>query len=228
MFSIAIVDDHLPTIERLNEYFKTKWNASVLYAHENGYDFLRALTQKKQIPDLILTDINMPIIDGISLTHFIKLNYPSVKIICTSVFDEPKLLKTAFASGVDAYILKAAIEMHFHFAWEAIQKNEIFIDHFAVIGMEDILPYNEKSKIMLSPNQPYNLTLAERIFIILSSTRKLLSFEQIAELMQVDTATIESYFKVVKNKLAISTRDDLEFFSLKKGLTLNTMPYAVA
>jgi two-component system response regulator YesN len=109
MYRLIIADDEIDVRERLLATIK-KLNTGfeIVGAYENGYDALEGVIALK--PDLIITDIKMPYIDGLELIKSAKLFYPLIKSIIITGFDEFDYAKQAINLGVISYISKPLTE----------------------------------------------------------------------------------------------------------------------
>jgi two-component system response regulator YesN len=102
---IMIVEDNASTREGLCE--NVPWyenNIEVIAALPNGREAIEYLNG--HLPDVVITDIVMPIMDGLELTHAIKRDYPDIKVIVLSAYDEFKYAQEAIKIGVFDYVIK--------------------------------------------------------------------------------------------------------------------------
>jgi DNA-binding NarL/FixJ family response regulator len=97
----------------LDERFKVKWIAS------NGKELLELLKEDHAL-DIILMDINMPKMDGIAATEALKLLYPQLKVIMSTIFDEEEVLLRAIIAGANGYLLKDEKPARIHQAMEDV------------------------------------------------------------------------------------------------------------
>ena len=112
MYKVHLVDDETLIREAISE--NIQWEEigfSFMGACENGKQAMEAI--EKEQPDLLLTDINMPFVDGMELTKFVYENYPDTKVIIISGFDEFEYAKNAVKYQVLEYILKPITPMEF-------------------------------------------------------------------------------------------------------------------
>ena len=112
MYKVLLVDDETLIREAISE--NIQWEEigfSFMGACENGKQAMEAI--EKEQPDLLLTDINMPFVDGMELTKFVYENYPDTKVIIISGFDEFEYAKNAVKYQVLEYILKPITPMEF-------------------------------------------------------------------------------------------------------------------
>ncbi len=105
MYKIMIVEDNASTREGLCR--NIPWaenNIEVIADLPNGKEAVEHL--KKDLPDVVITDIVMPIMDGLALTHVIKQEYPDIKVIILSAYDEFEYAQEAIKTGVFDYVMK--------------------------------------------------------------------------------------------------------------------------
>ncbi len=102
---IAIADDNTFLINAVKEKLSFFDDLSVKFIAMNGADLLGKLENNHNL-DLILMDIEMPILNGIEATEMIKQKYPHIKIIMLTVFDNDENIFNAIKAGADGYLLK--------------------------------------------------------------------------------------------------------------------------
>ena len=102
--NIIIADDHPIFRDGLKSVMKKIPEVRKIYEAENGVETIALL---EQFPvDIVFTDIEMPLMDGIECTKIIRLRYPNVKIIALTMFNSIKYILDLYDEGVDGYILK--------------------------------------------------------------------------------------------------------------------------
>ncbi len=112
MYKVLLVDDETLIREAISENIQwEEMGFSFMGACENGKQAIEAI--EKEQPDLLLTDINMPFVDGMELTKFVYENYPDTKVIIISGYDEFEYAKNAVKYQVLEYILKPITPMEF-------------------------------------------------------------------------------------------------------------------
>lgn len=112
MYKVLLVDDEALIREAISENIQwEEMGFDFMGACENGRQAMEAI--EKEQPDLLLTDINMPFVDGMELTKYVYENYPDTKVIIISGFDEFEYAKNAVKYQVLEYILKPITPMEF-------------------------------------------------------------------------------------------------------------------
>ena len=102
---IAIADDNTFLINTVKEKLSFFEDLKYKYSAVNGSDLLTKLETDHNL-DLILMDIQMPVLNGIETTEIIKKKYPHIKIIMLTVFDNDENIFNAIKAGADGYLLK--------------------------------------------------------------------------------------------------------------------------
>lgn len=105
MFKILLVEDHKLVRNGLRLILDSHDEITVIGESDNGVRALEFLS-KNELPDLIVTDINMPEMDGIALIFKVKLDFPGVKIAVLSMIDENATVIEAFKAGAAGYLSK--------------------------------------------------------------------------------------------------------------------------
>ncbi|MES2566087.1 MAG: response regulator transcription factor [Bacteroidota bacterium] len=108
MTYVAIVDDKRSLRETLQERFNAFENYHVVFTAENGKDFLEKMVEARRSvePDVVLMDIDMPVMNGIEAVSQGKERYPNAKFLILTVFDEDEKIFNAIKAGADGYLLK--------------------------------------------------------------------------------------------------------------------------
>ena len=105
MISIAIVDDNSFLIQATQEKLSFFDDLQLKFIASDGKELISKLKKDSKV-DLLLLDIEMPEMDGIEATQIIKSNYPQIKIIMFTTFDNDENIFKAIKAGADGYLLK--------------------------------------------------------------------------------------------------------------------------
>ena len=102
--TVGIIDDH-PHLLKVMKSVLTLLNYSVILKAENGKVFIEKL-DSRQLPDICLLDLNMPLMNGFETTAYLKRNWPAVKVLIYSMNQDIQSREKAFACGADGYLVK--------------------------------------------------------------------------------------------------------------------------
>src|SRR5512143_434923 len=101
---IVLVDDHVLLRKGLADLVRNL-GYQVLYEANNGKEFCDKL-KAENIPDLVLLDINMPVMDGYDTALWLKKNHPDIKVLALSMYDDENAVIRMLKNGARGYILK--------------------------------------------------------------------------------------------------------------------------
>lgn len=219
MTAIVIAEDNVTNLDKITNWVLREPQKELLYFSRNGMALLQDIISKKPLPDVILMDIEMPLVDGIEATSFIKDQYPQIRIIGLTSHSTEGMAIHALAAGMDGFAAKALFEYVLPEAIETVLKGELFVDNRLDFDTDHILETVKKRKELISnyKNALPTLTPKEMAFIILAATS--LKYKQIAEIMNLSEKSIHGYFEAVSNKLKLSSRQHLTLFAHQHGLT---------
>ena len=102
---VALVDDHVLLRNGLANLIDSFGGYKVLFEANNGKDFIDRL-QPGTTPEIVLLDINMPEMDGYETALWLKKNYPLIKVLALSMYDNENAIIRMFKAGAKGYILK--------------------------------------------------------------------------------------------------------------------------
>lgn len=108
MIHIAITDDKKHLRRTLQEKLSEAGKYEVLFTAENGKDFLEKMMEarKSVCPDVVLMDIDMPVMDGVEAVLQGKKRYPQIRFLMLTIFDEDEKIFNAIKAGASGYLLK--------------------------------------------------------------------------------------------------------------------------
>jgi DNA-binding NarL/FixJ family response regulator len=102
---LAIVDDHILFRKGLRALLSGYAGIEVIGEAGNGQELLEILDQGLR-PDVVLMDMQMPVLDGLQTTRLLRTQFPMVKVVIISMHDDPSLVTTVLAEGAHSYLVK--------------------------------------------------------------------------------------------------------------------------
>ena len=169
MTKIFIVDDHYMVIEGIRSLLQNEKSIEWMGHAMNAASCLAFLN--KQLPDVILMDINLPDISGIDLCKEIKTKYPSVFIIGLSTFNQQSFIQKMMDNGASGYVLKNATQEELTSAIETVMKGKTYLSEEAsrTLRKENaaniVLTRREKEVLELIADGMTNAEIAQKLFI---------------------------------------------------------------
>lgn len=167
-------------------------------------------------PDVILMDIEMPEIDGIKATELIKTNYPEVKILIQTVFEDNEKIFKALSAGASGYILKNDSPAKLIEALTDVFNGGAAINN---VVAKRILSFFSQKNVILVPPQNTNYQLTTREQELLSLIVKGESYQIIAEKVFISYETVRTHVKHIYQKLHVSSRAEAILKATQQGIT---------
>jgi len=159
MFKVLLVDDEEEVRKGIRD--RIDWpgfGLEVVGEAENGREALEFFDET--IPDIVITDINMPFMDGLELTEKIRAGFPNVKIIILTGFDDFKFAQTAIKFGVSDYILKPVLPADINKLLDNLSK-QLMSETVDREDVEKLKKYYEESLPVIKENYLMSLVLGK-------------------------------------------------------------------
>jgi DNA-binding NarL/FixJ family response regulator len=199
---IAIVDDNTFLIKTVEEKLSFFEDLEVKFTAMDGEDLLLKLDANQNV-DLILMDIEMPILNGIEATEKVKQKYPQIKIIMLTVFDNDENIFNAIKAGADGYLLKEinAGDLHSGII-ETLNGGAAMNPSIALKTLKLLRnPFVAKDTEDLE-----HIKLTEREVDVLEQLSKGLSYNAIANNLILSTGTIRKHVENIYRKLQVHNK----------------------
>lgn len=207
---VVLVDDHILLRNGLASLINSFGSYTILFEANNGKDFIKNL-DKAQLPDIVLMDINMPEMDGYETCLWLKNNYPDVKVIALSMYDNENAVIRMFKAGAKGYILKDCDPSELKSALYSVTTKGFYYSEM-VTGTFIRSMNEEKSQ----SKNIIQLKEQEIIFLKLVCTE--LTYKEIADKMFLSPRTIDGYRDDLFQKLNAKTRVGLVMYTIKNGI----------
>jgi DNA-binding NarL/FixJ family response regulator len=202
---IAIVDDH--TLFRngvaalMSEFAELK----VVFEAENG-EQMQQMLNKHPLPEVILMDINMPVMDGYAATKWIKEKYPQIRVLALSMFEDDNAVIKMIKSGASGYVLKESKPRELLEAIKTIHTKGVYINEMV----------SGKLIRSVADNEDSHLSKKELEFLKLCCSE--LTYKEIADQMFVSPRTVDNYRESLFQKLNIKSRTGLVLYAIQNEI----------
>ena len=209
---ILLVDDQILFAESLKTFLVNYApDIEVLGISQNGKEACDFVQNKK--PDIILMDVHMPVMDGVEAVKNIKANFPEIKIIMLSTYDEDEYVRSALLSGASGYLLKDISPMELIISIRALNAGTLQIS--PSIAQKLIQnTYVEGENTSQTSNMDFNkfewlntLTKREREIFTLIATGH--DNEEIAEKLDLALQTVRNQVSTIYSKLGVKDRFEI-------------------
>ncbi|MFD1015867.1 response regulator [Winogradskyella rapida] len=209
-YSIIIADDHAMFLDGLTSILSEEKSIKVILTAKTGTQVLKYLRiNKDEKIDLVITDINMPEMDGVALNQAIKSEFPQIKTLVVSMLEEAKKIKQLTEANANGYISKNAEKTELLKAITNILEGENYFSPRIKQALMEAM-FSEKS----SPE----IALTKRETEVLKLIAQEFSTQEIADQLFLSKHTIESYRKNLISKLGVRNLAGLTRYAVEKGL----------
>lgn len=199
---LLIVDDHRILVAGLKKLFENSATVQVTGVAFSGKECRSAII--KELPDVILLDINLPDASGIDLCKEIKSQHPEIKIVALSSFNEYAIVRRMLENGASGYVVKNAMPEEIKMSVEIAANNASFLCE----EIDLLMRKRSKNPIWLTPREKELLKLIVDGF----------TNHEIAEKMFLGVETINSYRKNLLIKLGAKNTAILVRMALEEKL----------
>lgn len=210
MIKVLIADDHAIVRTGLRALLNSEPSMKLVGEATGGYEAIELAG--KSNADILVLDISMPDLDGISVTKKIKSQFPDLRILILTVHEDEALLREAIKVGAAGYILKRAAEPELISAIRAIIGGVLYVDP----SMVQILLGDEAKPTATSPESVEPLTHREKE--ILKLIVQGYTNRQAGEELNISTRTVEGHRANLVAKLGLHSRVELVRYAREQGL----------
>jgi DNA-binding NarL/FixJ family response regulator len=214
MIKVAIAEDNMFSLKALEEKLSAYDDITIIHTAQNGAALLELLAHTRDI-HLILMDIEMPVMNGIEATAKITEQYPHIKIVMITIYDDDGYIFNAIKAGADSYILKET---------KAAKVYETILDTLnggAVMSPSialKTLRLLKNTPVLKAENYRDKIQLSEREAEILEQLSKGFSNKVIAEKLSISPFTVKRHIENIYQKLQAHNRVELLEKARKSGL----------
>lgn len=203
---VVIVEDHVLLSQAISVLVSSFEHFEVLYLCKNGKELVTKLKTPENIPDIVLMDVNMPIMNGIETTQYLKEHYPNVKVIALSVEEEEDTIIKMLRAGAKGYLLKDVEKSILETALNEV----ISQGYYHTKDVSNILVNTLSEAYKSSKN-----VLKERELEFLKLLCTELTYKEIADKMFLSPKTIDGYRDALFSKLEVKNRIGLVVYAIK-------------
>jgi DNA-binding NarL/FixJ family response regulator len=209
---VIVVEDHQILLESISLLISTIPNIELVGKASNGQKALQIL-ENEQV-DIIVSDVQMPVMNGIELTWKVKQQFPNIKILMLTVSEDSQTIKNALQAGADGFIFKSAEREELEEALSSLINNKKYFSDKAILSLAEA-----NNEVFISDKEAFKGILTEREIQILKLIAQEYSGIQIAEKLFISPTTVESHRKNLFSKIGVNTSVGLVKYAMKHGLS---------
>ncbi len=213
-YHVHITEDLPRLAKMLRENLEMSPDFKVTGMAVNGQDLLNQLITIPSLPDVVLMDIQMPVMNGIAATEALKAKHPQIKIVMATVFDDEESIFSAILAGADGYLLKDESPEVLHRSLLEVMEGGA--------PMSPAIARKALSMLRKKPLQAVpaeiNHDLSDREIEILEHLSKGLRYDQVAENLHISTGTVRKHIENIYRKLQVHNKTAAVEAARKKGV----------
>lgn len=206
---LVLVDDHQMFLDGLESILSSQTDFQIVATAKNGRQALQEIEQHK--PDVVLTDLNMPEMDGLELVKLIKSKFPDIKILVLSMLKDRETVSNIMEAEAEGFVLKNANKADLIMAIKAVFNGETYYSNEIMSIM--LTKYQKKVK-----KEEAKQLLTSRELEILQLVAEELTSEKIADQLFISTRTVETHRRNILSKTECTTLIGLLKYAVRNDL----------
>ncbi|AYL96225.1 response regulator transcription factor [Mucilaginibacter celer] len=202
---IGIVDDHLLFRRGMIALLREYADIEVVCEAGNGKQLQECLAAGR-IPDVVLMDVNMPVMDGYDTTSWLKTNYPDIAVLALSMYEDDKSVIKMIKCGAGGYVLKECHPAELKEAVTALKQRGVYLNELV------------SGKMYRSFAKPAETTISPKESEFLKLCCSDLTYKEIADLMSISPRTVDNHRESLFMKLQVKSRVGLVLYAIKNNV----------
>lgn len=213
MIKVLIADDQELIRQSLQIVLDSKPDIEVSDVAADGQEVIRCI--RKQKPDVILMDIRMPKMDGVQCTKIIKENYPEIKIIILTTFDDDEYVYNALKFGASGYLLKGVSMDELENAIKTVYRGQAMINPDIATKVIKLFSRMAKADYTIPVGDKGVEELTKTEWKIISQVATGATNKEIAEALSLSDGTVRNYLSTILGKLDLRDRTQLAIWAVQ-------------
>lgn len=205
-YKILLVEDHLVVKDGFKAVLSLEERLDIVGDLDNGSDVMPFLT--KNSVDLVLLDLNIPGVSGLTLAKEIKTSYPKTKVVALTFYNKAAFIKGIVEAGADGYLLKNS------------SREEVISAIYKVLNGEEYFSKEAMNTLIASMRRQgtnYEVKLTKREIEVMILLAKAFTVNEVAEELIISTHTAETHRKNIMAKLKFKNKAELTLYAKENG-----------
>ncbi len=212
VIKVAMADDHVLLRDALANLVNNFDSCQVISTVNNGSELVESIT-KGQVPDVVILDLNMPIMDGYETALWLQKKYPKVHILMLTMYDSEIALIRLLQAGVKGFLKKDIHPTELQYAIQQVVENGFYYSQTTSGKLAGLFRVNDENELAL---QKTLMTNVEIEFLRLSCTE--MTYKEIAGKMGLNPRSVDNLRDSLFTKLDVKSRIGLAMYAIKNGL----------
>jgi DNA-binding NarL/FixJ family response regulator len=212
---IAIADDQTLFRQTVASFIKSVDSFRLVAEAENAESLLKQLPHLQHTPDITLIDMKMPGISGIDLNAILQQQFPEIKVIVLSMYDDKRLISTLIHAGARSYLQKTCDKEELITAINNVHRSGFYINNNILNAIQSPAATSHKPIKSLS-ELPFSITKREKEVLQLICQE--LSNAEIADKLSLSIRTVEGHRNNLLLKIGCKNTAGLVLFAVKYNI----------
>jgi two-component system, NarL family, invasion response regulator UvrY len=209
---LALIDDHVLLRNALANLINSFDNCQVVIEADNGKEFIEAM-KKGIVPDIILLDLNMPVMDGYETAKWLRDNCPDIYVLMLTMYDSELTLIRLLQAGVRGFLKKDIEPSELKFALQSVLRSGYYYSTNTAGRLANLFRSTASENLRLQ-----NSTLTEHEIEFLRMACSDMTYKEIAEKMRLTPRSVDALRDHLFIKLDVKSRVGLAMVALKNGV----------
>lgn len=209
---VAIADDHKIFRKGVILSMRQYTNIKFVMEADNGDDLLAKLEEAN--PDVVLCDLKMPIRDGIDTTKLITKNFPNIRVIILTMYEDERFVGHLMDCGAAGYLLKNTEPSEIKRAVMDVMRTGFYLNPF----VNKVLIKKNYAKQKFNPSLTSEIVLSEREKEVLTLVCMEFTASEIAKKMEISARTVEAIKDRLMERFGVKNSVGLVFYAMKNSL----------
>jgi two-component system response regulator DegU len=211
MIRIALVDDHQLFRKSLTSLLNSSDDFEIIYDTDDGLHFIEYV--KAVNIDVVLLDIQMPILSGFEVCKQLKMMNPEIKILIISQLTSKEVIHYVMECGADGFCSKNSSPEHLEIAIRKIMEHDYYFDNELGSVIRDAILWDKNSNLYFDFSK--SVTFTKREVEIIKMVCREMSTKQIANSLFISSRTVDNHKKNIMNKTQTKNFVGVILFALK-------------
>jgi DNA-binding NarL/FixJ family response regulator len=201
MINVVLADDHALVLEGLRSLLGPEEDISVIATATDGERLLDAVARFH--PDVVVTDIQMPYMDGVTGLVSIREEFPQTRILVLTAYTDPETLRATWEAGADGLVLKTDPPEQIVRAIRLVCEGQV------------VFPAVARKWMFRPPPEPA-ITLSSREMEVLTAVADGLTNSEVAERLHISENTVKYHLQNIYQRLGVTNRTEASRYYLEK------------